>query len=199
MAEHAPPTLFTGPAPSPHARKVGAVGLWLMLASLTMLFLAGMLAYIIIRLRAPDHVVIHMPPVLWVSTVVLLLNGVVFDIASRQVARQRLARFKQLLVVSAALLIAFIATQAWGLAQLLADHWRFIYEGVALYGMVFVLVLLHAAHIVGGLVPFIVVSVKGFADRYDHEHAQPVRFLAIYWHYLDIVWIAMFSLMLAIG
>jgi heme/copper-type cytochrome/quinol oxidase subunit 3 len=199
MAEHASPTLFTGPAPSPHTRKVGAVGLWLMLASLTMLFLAGMLAYIIIRLRATADTTIHMPPVLWVSTAALLLNDAVFELAWRQVARQRLTRFKQLLVLSAILLIAFVATQTWGLLELLADHWRLIDQGFALYGMVFMLVLLHAMHIVGGLIPFAVVVVKGFAGRYDHEHAQPVRFLAIYWHFLDVVWIAMFGVMLIIG
>ena len=60
-------------------------------------------------------------------------------------------------------------------------------------GLTFVLILLHALHFLGGMVGLTVVTVRGWAGRYDHEYHAGVRLCAVYWRFLDVVWIALFA------
>ncbi|HEX6985289.1 MAG TPA: cytochrome c oxidase subunit 3 [Planctomycetaceae bacterium] len=62
-----------------------------------------------------------------------------------------------------------------------------------LEGLVFVLILLHALHFIAGMVGLTVVTVRGLAGRYDHEYHGGVRLCAVYWRFLDVVWIALFG------
>jgi heme/copper-type cytochrome/quinol oxidase subunit 3 len=68
-----------------------------------------------------------------------------------------------------------------------------------MFGLAFCLILLHAAHVIGGVVALWVVTVKAMKDRYDHENYQGVRHAAVYWHFLDIVWVAMLAVFLIMG
>jgi cytochrome c oxidase subunit 3 len=60
-------------------------------------------------------------------------------------------------------------------------------------------VLLHAAHVVGGIILLALVARKAFRGGYDHEHHLGVHHAALYWHFLDIVWLVMFGTMLGLG
>ena len=63
--------------------------------------------------------------------------------------------------------------------------------GKGVVGMVVVLAILHALHVLGGIVALGIVTVRSAAGRYDHERHWPVDFAAQYWHFLDLVWISM--------
>lgn len=65
-----------------------------------------------------------------------------------------------------------------------------------LEGLLFVLILLHALHFVAGMIGLTVVTVRGLAGRYDHEYHGGVRLCAVYWRFLDVVWIALFGVFL---
>jgi len=59
------------------------------------------------------------------------------------------------------------------------------------FGMSFVLALLHALHVIGGLVYIGYVLFNAYRDRYDHERFWAIKYCAGYWHFLDLVWLAM--------
>ena len=63
----------------------------------------------------------------------------------------------------------------------------------------FMLILLHALHVVGGIIYLIMVQVGAVSGLYDHESHAPVKHAAIYWHFLDIVWILMFFTLKLLG
>ena len=64
-------------------------------------------------------------------------------------------------------------------------------RGVA--GMVVVLAILHALHVLGGIFALGIVAARSSVGLYDHERHWPVDFAAQYWHFLDLVWIAMIA------
>ena len=68
-----------------------------------------------------------------------------------------------------------------------------------LWGLLFFFVLVHAAHVIGGMIYLAVVTIKGHKGYYDHEHFVGVRHAALYWHFLDIVWIFMLSTFVLLG
>ena len=170
------------------------IGMWLFLAALTMLFLAGMLGYVMIRLGAPNHPVAGTIEVSWVfalSTLAIIASSVAVERAVRFLKREKQREFRRWLTIALILTLLFIAIQTPCLIAMLATHESAIDQGVSLYGLVFVLILLHALHVLGGLIPLVLTMVRASRNQYDHENTGPIRSLAMYWHFLDAVWIVM--------
>lgn len=78
------------------------------------------------------------------------------------------------------------------MAVLWANQKALFQQRLALYGLVFFLVLIHALHVFGGIIALARTWQQARRGVYDHEHYQPVRHVALYWHFLDAVWLAMF-------
>jgi cytochrome c oxidase subunit 3 len=53
--------------------------------------------------------------------------------------------------------------------------------------------------VLGGIVALAIVTWRTKRQRYDHENYMGVQFAARYWHFLDIVWLAMFTMFLVMG
>ncbi len=61
------------------------------------------------------------------------------------------------------------------------------------------LVGLHAFHVTAGLVGLSVVMVLALAGRVKQEHAEHVDVLSLYWHFVDVVWVVVFTTVYIIG
>jgi len=80
--------------------------------------------------------------------------------------------------------------------KLLARHWGAAEGFTALFGLIATLIVIHALHVIGGVVPLAVVTRHAHRGRYDHESHGPVTYVAMYWHFLDAVWVVMFAVLL---
>lgn len=180
---------------SPLPPGTGTLGLAIFLASLTMLFLAAIGGYIIIRLTgdlSPARGVIHIPRLLWVSTAAVIVSSVTMQVALTSVRQGRQGRFRQTLATTLLLALLFVVLQVPALAGLLAQHKELAERRIHIYGLVFCLILLHAAHVVAGLIPMAILAVKSRAGHYTDVYFRPVLHMAMYWHFLDVVWVLMF-------
>lgn len=61
------------------------------------------------------------------------------------------------------------------------------------------LVGLHASHVTVGLLLIFVVALLAFAGRVGHEHFERIRVLSFYWHFVDVVWIVVFTVVYVVG
>ena len=192
------------------------LGMWLFLAALGVLFVAGLLVYVLIRVMgtwgytapngevspptAPPLHTLQMPLVLWLSTAAILLSSYTIHRAVENIRHERQDRFRQALVLTFVLAAPFFLAQLFGLGLMLKDHSDLAVGGAsALYRTIVFLVVVHALHLVGGLIPLAVVTRRAHAGRYDHEYHTPVANLARYWHFLDAVWLTMFGTFLVLG
>jgi cytochrome c oxidase subunit 3 len=90
--------------------------------------------------------------------------------------------------------VLFLANQAWNWSSLVAANMT---AKVNLYGFTFYLLTgLHAAHVIGGLIPLGIVALRARAGRYSPAAYGGVEYTRMYWHFLGGVWIAMFVLLL---
>lgn len=208
---------------SPHKRELPigthALGMGLFLGTLTMLFGAGLLAYLVIRLRAvaePHGLPMHsisVPNLLFASTALMLGASACIH---RSLALARFGRLdgtRNFLIAAAVLAAAFVGVQIPALVELWhRHHAASAVFGVytenevvphenkqAFYGAVVFLIATHAAHVLGGLIPLGVVLAKAIQGRYTREAHIPVRMLVWYWHFLDIVWLLLFAVFWIIG
>jgi heme/copper-type cytochrome/quinol oxidase subunit 3 len=170
------------------------VGMWLFLASLTMLFGATMVAYFIIRSRQPATAQsLQLPRTLWLSTALMLAGSVAIHFAVEAARRERQQELRRHLVMTCILALLFVIVQTPAMMTLLHQHRQVAAtQHVFLYGLIFFLILVHALHVVGGLIGLAVTSAHAFQGRYDHENYVGVKSAAMYWHFLDGVWIIMY-------
>jgi cytochrome c oxidase subunit 3 len=176
------PVSLEDPSKSPPG--VYRIGLIATCVSIFAFFSALVLAYYWRSTTPPFWDPIQLPSTLWLSTALILASSVTFEIA-RRVFRKGLWRLaSRLLLVTAMLGAAFLASQitAWRelvvkgayLAQNPHSSFFFLFTG------------LHAAHLVGGLVALAIV-VLGRSKR-----RELVDVVAYYWHFLGLLWIALF-------
>jgi cytochrome c oxidase subunit 3 len=79
------------------------------------------------------------------------------------------------------------------------EYAHLVHENLTLssnaYGSVFYLTTgFHGLHVTGGLIAFLIVMIRTFrAQKFGHKQAQTAIVVSYYWHFVDVVWIALFA------
>ena len=189
---------MTRPHGDPRAQEpgVGRMGFLLFLASLGMLFAASMVGFLVIRVRAdvwPPPGAPGLPFGLWIGTAVLIASSGTMAWATRAIRAGRAAVLGQALAVTWLLGVVFLGLQVANWMQFAGAEAT---ARSSLYGFTFFMLTgLHGAHVVGGLAPLAVVTVNAFRGRYTAAEHRGVTYGAMYWHFLDGVWLVMFAAM----
>jgi heme/copper-type cytochrome/quinol oxidase subunit 3 len=173
------------------------LGLWVFLASLSMLFAASIVGFVVIRLRAeswPPPGAPGLPFSLWISTALAVGCSVATQKALVAIRGGDAVRLNRWLLGAMGCALLFLASQSWGWWVILGqESFR-----THLYGFAFIMITgLHGAHVLGGLLTLLVVWILALRDKYSWAHYHGVRNAAIYWHYLTVVWLILFGLLLA--
>lgn len=168
------------------------LGVYLLIVSLAIFFVAAMIAYGVIRTSVSINLKpLRMPLSFLISTGVLVLISLLMHLAVVNVRREKQRPYRRYLTAAMGLGFLFLLLQGEGMAQLILTHFREEAGTGKLYGICFTIALLHAAHVIGGIVFLVYVWIQAQRDRYDHERHWTVDICASYWHFLDIIWILM--------
>ncbi len=181
------------------AAGLGTFGMALFLLSLSILFAASLIGYLVVRARAqvwPPPGMPHLPRGLWVSTITLLVSSGTMHAALRAIRHGNAGALIGAMLITTLLGVVFLVSQALNWAWLIAIQAT---ASTGLYMFTFYLLTgLHGAHVLGGLVPLSVVTVRAFRGGYTPADHQGVKLVGMYWHFLDVVWLIMFTLMFLI-
>lgn len=173
-----------------------AQGAWLLLISLAVFFVSTIILYaiyVVMRLTSGSERVapFYLPLNFVLTTIILIAISTCLHLSVESVKREAQPELMRYLSATMILAILFFIVQSYGMAWIVT---RFADDGSpnrSIYGMTFVLALVHALHVVGGMVGMCIVYVRAMKGRYDHESYFALRFNALYWHFLDVVWILM--------
>ncbi len=196
-----------------HVPGAGTLGVSLLVGSLSVLFISSLIGYICYWYSFPRPVTVHLPWGLWLSTTVLLISSLTIHWAWIAI-RHDLQRSSQVaLAITLILGIAFLGLQCWNWAEIYgalqsADHalkalhpqyvspiggmrmaHALIYEKQAMFAAFYFFTVMHAVHVLGGLIPLGVVNVKARHGVYSRNYHPGIRYCLIYWHFLDAAWI----------
>jgi cytochrome c oxidase subunit 3 len=168
------------------------MGMVLFVAGESMFFAALFAAYFSVRAAAkvwpPSSIGIPEIPIPATLTAILVSSSVVLQFAVRAIRRGRVGTFERLLVLTVLLGLSFLALQAYDYSQL-----TFGIKGGIYPSLFYVMTGLHMAHVVGGVVLLSVVGAQSFSGQISAARHDPVEAAAIYWHFVDIVWIGLFT------
>lgn len=177
---------------APFNARPKAVALATLLAVITSFFALLVSAYSL-RMELGDWVPLTEPQLLWTNTVVLILASIVFQ-WTRNAARNRQSqRLRTGMLVTGVLTMAFLVGQyiAW---QQLHSSGHFITSNPA-DAFFFLLTGLHALHILGGMYVWTRATMRVFAGSENIE--ESIQLSAVYWHFLLVVWLVLFGLLLS--
>ena len=172
------------------------VGLTMFLAIVTSLFGLFLSAYSMrMHHGGGDWTHLHEPKILWVNTVVLALASIAFERARSAGKKGRALDLKVALITAGVLTFAFLGGQlaAW---QQLAASGLFMSSGPAI-AFFYLLTAVHGLHVLGGLFVWgkTMGRLAGGAELIDVRLS--VDLCAIYWHFLLLVWLVLFGLLLS--
>jgi len=175
----------------------GVLGMWIFLGTLSVLFLASIAGYLIVRTKAaawPPPGMPRLPSGLWLATGLLLAGSVSVHLAlTRMRLGQRTAAVRWL-VATLSLAIAFLLVQTWNWWDLIAARMTATTKNLYAFTF-FMLTGLHAAHVIGGVILLAVVTARAAKGRYGSGRHNGVTYAAMYWHFLDVVWIVLFAVL----
>jgi cytochrome c oxidase subunit III len=196
MTDHQAPANPT-PGGATQDASMGGCGMALLLATLGMLFASSLFFFILMRLRAanwPPPDAPSLPGLFWLSTGLLLFSSATMHGALRAARLGRGPALRAYLLATMGLGVLFLANQALCWLPLLQAG---VGRQANLYLLAFLmLAVLHALHVIGGLVPLGVITRAALRGCYSAEAHAPVRHLALYWHFLDAVWLIVFITLL---
>jgi cytochrome c oxidase subunit 3 len=184
-----------------------AVGTIVWLAS-ELMFFAGLFAmYFTIRSVSPNlwaERTVHLNvPFATVNTLMLVISSVWCQLGVFKAERGQPARTGSLLAFRAwGMREWYVLTYIFGaifVSGQMFEYARLIGDGVTIssdaYGSVFYLTTgFHAMHVTGGLIAILLIIGRTFTTRrYTHAQAAGAIVTSYYWHFVDVVWIALFS------
>ena len=171
------------------------IGLWVLLAVITSFFTLFISAYGM-RMMMSDWQPLAEPKLLWLNTGLLILSSLAFQWTSASAERGDAPRVKAGLIAAGALAMVFLAGQLLAWRELSASG-QFVSSNVA-NAFFYLLTGLHALHLLGGLSVWGRTTLKMWRGGSEPGQVRlRVGLCAMYWHYLLLVWLVLFGLLLA--
>jgi len=180
----------------PYRGKVGMACLIIAESAIFTILVVAYLFYVGKSLSGPTPREVLETPIFY--TVCLLSSSLTIHFAGKALERGRRAGFLLLWLLTIALGAFFL----YGTGQ---EWHRLIYEhgltiSTNLFGTTYYsLVGLHAFHVTAGLIMLSIVLLFGLAGRVGPEQSARVDVLSMYWHFVDAVWVIVFTVVYVIG
>ena len=176
----------------------GPVGMYCLIlaeAAIFTIFVIAYLFYIGKSTSGPTPQQVLEVPVFY--TVCLLSSSIVIHFAERALHRGQLAAFRLLWLLTFALGAIFLVGTGIEWSHLIEKG---LTISTNLFGTTYYsLVGLHATHVAVGLIGFIIVLLLSLAGKVTKEHSSRIGVFSLYWHFVDAVWVVVFTVVYIIG
>ncbi len=170
------------------------LAMWLFLASDCLLFGSLISTYLLYKNRAVDGLRpadFYDIPFTSVSAFVLLMSSLTMVLALSAIRRGDVQRNRLWLLTTALLGMVFIGGQVY-------EFTVFVEEGLGyttnIFGSSFyTLTGFHGVHVTFGIILLLSAFVASFSGRLGQDRSETVEIIGLYWHFVDIVWILIFT------
>jgi cytochrome c oxidase subunit 3 len=160
--------------------------LWVGIGSIVMMF-AGLTSAYIVKRNQAGWVGYELPVAFWYSTAIILASSLTLHLALKSFKERAMLKYRQLLMATFVLGVLFVITQWMGFSA----FWKSgntLQANVA-YSFLYVIVGLHALHVLGGMIALLVMVLKTFSRERRVYTSVPAEMMATYWHFVDLLWV----------
>jgi cytochrome c oxidase subunit 3 len=176
----------------------GRVAMFSLIIGESAIFTIFVVAYIYYIGRSnygPTPQILEVP---WFNTICLLSSSISIMLAERAIERGRIRAFAAWWALTMLLGIVFLLGTAIEWKRLIFTEGLSIRTN--LFGTTFYsLVGLHATHVIVGLLMLSLVLIFTLLGQVEQKHAERIEVLSLYWHFVDAVWIVVFTVVYMVG
>lgn len=167
--------------------------LFLAMASIVMIFAGLTSAYVVSKSR-PDWLTdFDLPQSFLWSTIVILISSATFHLAVSAIKKGNRSNTTLFLLLTLLLGVAFVILQFIGFGQIVEQGYYFTgSESTITTSFLYVIVIVHLAHLFGGMISLLVIIYNHFKQKYTSSQALGIELGAIYWHFMDFLWLYLF-------
>jgi len=173
-------------------RKSAKPMLWVSLISMVMFF-AGLTSAYVISMQREDWVSFDLPPAFYTSTVLIVLSSITLFFSFRFLKKDNLSTSFMLLIATFLLGIGFVWFQYVGFNELKASGLFFTGpESTVSTSFIIGITFMHVIHLIAGIIVLLVVIYNHYKKKYSSTDTLGFELGAIFWHFVDILWIYLF-------
>ncbi|MDG1422660.1 MAG: cytochrome c oxidase subunit 3 [Flavobacteriaceae bacterium] len=166
--------------------------LWVSMISMVMFF-AGLTSAYVISMRRDDWVTFELPDAFYISTVLIILSSITISISQRLIKKEKRELSIAFLLITFALGIAFVWQQYAGFEDLRSAGLFFTGPtSTVSTSFIIGITLMHALHVFAGIIVLLVVIYNHFNHKYTSDDLLGFELGAIFWHFVDVLWIYLF-------
>src|SRR5271156_2025394 len=180
----------------PYRGKVAMAGLIVAESAIFTIFVVAYLFYLGKSVSGPTPREVLETPIFY--TICLLSSSLTIHLATKSLARDRVGAFVGLWLLTIVLggLFLYGTGQEWH--RLIYQHGLTI--STNLFGTTYYsLVGLHGFHVTAGLIMLATVAVFALSGRVGVKQSGHIEVLAMYWHFVDAVWVVVFTVVYVLG
>lgn len=163
------------------------------MVSMFMMFAGLTSAFVVSKSRADWLKDFQLPTAFYFSTAVILGCSVTFHLAKKAILKDNRSETTLLLVSTFALGVLFIILQFVGFQQIVDNGYFFTGSASSITStFLYVVTIVHLAHLAGGMVSLLIIIYNHLKQKYNSTQILGIELGAMYWHFLDLLWVYLF-------
>ena len=167
--------------------------MWFAMISMAMVFAGLTSAYVVSKTRKDWATDLVFPNAFVYSIFVIVASSITFYFVKKAIENNNRSLASILLLSTLALGILFVFLQFEGFSDIINQGYHFTGPTSNIIStFMFIIVVTHLAHIAGGLVVLLVVIYNHFKQKYKAGKTLGLELGAMYWHFVDFLWVYLF-------
>jgi len=170
--------------------------MWFAMISMAMVFAGLTSAYVVSKSRKDWGIDLNFPQEFIYSVIVMLTSSVTLFMVKKGIENDKRLLAGLLLITTLLLGGAFVVLQFQGFGDMIAQGYYFTGPASNIVStFMFVIVVTHLAHLAGGLIVLLVLIYNHFKQKYRKGKTLGLELGAMYWHFVDFLWVYLFLFM----
>jgi cytochrome c oxidase subunit 3 len=167
--------------------------MWFAMISMSMVFAGLTSAYVVSKSRKDWGIDLVFPNAFIYSILIIVASSVTFYFVKKAIEKDNRSLATVLLLSTLALGIIFIFLQFEGFSDIIKQGYHFTGPTSNIVTtFMFIIVVTHLAHIIGGILVLLVVIYNHFKQKYKTGQTLGLELGAMYWHFVDFLWVYLF-------
>lgn len=161
--------------------------------SMTMMFAGLTSAFVVSKSRVDWLKDFELPTAFYISTIVIIGCSVTFYLAKKAIEKDNHARTTLMLLATLVLGVLFVVSQFAGFNQIIESGYYMTGQGSSItVTFLYIIAFIHLLHLAGGLISLLIIIYNHFKQKYNSTQTLGIELGAMYWHFLDLLWVLLF-------
>lgn len=161
--------------------------------SMTMMFAGLTSAFVVSKSRVDWLNNFELPIAFYISTIVIVGCSVTFYLAKKAIQKDNHSKTTVMLLATLVLGVLFVVSQFVGFGQIIESGYYMTGQGSSItVTFLYIIAFVHLLHLAGGLISLLIIIYNHFKQKYNSTQTLGIELGAMYWHFLDLLWVLLF-------